>query len=107
MGLVQDAAVLSRSGYTKTSAALDFVSQLQSETETLVWAEIASTLTQLSSAWWEQPQNVRDAINAFRRDLFGPKAEKIGFDSAEGEDVEVNELRVILLAAAASVKHEP
>jgi aminopeptidase 2 len=107
MGLVQDVAVLSKSGYTKTSAALDFVSQLHSETENLVWAEISSTLADLSSVWWEQPDNVREAINAFRRDLFGPKAEKIGFESAEGEDDEVRELRVTLLAAAASAEYEP
>jgi aminopeptidase 2 len=107
MGLIQDATVLAKSGYAKTSTMLDFISQLGSETEDLVWTEMASGLSGLVSVWWEQPQAVRDAINAFRRDLFGPLAQQIGFDSTEEEDAERRELRVTVLSAAAAAEHEP
>jgi aminopeptidase 2 len=107
MGLIQDATVLAKSGYMKTSAMLDFTSKLGSETDNLVWTEIASGLSGLASVWWEQPQTVRDAINMFRRDLFGPLAEQIGFDSTEDEDAERRELRMTILMTAAAAEHEP
>jgi aminopeptidase 2 len=107
MGLIQDAIVLARSGYMKTSAMLDFTSQLGSETDELVWTEIAAGLSSLLSVWWEQPQAVRDAIDAFRRDLFGPLAEQVGFDPSEDDDDDRRELRVTILSAAAAAEHEP
>jgi len=60
MGLVQDATVLAKAGYGKTSAALTLLSKMASEKESLVWTEISGALNDVSSAWWEQPQEVRD-----------------------------------------------
>jgi hypothetical protein len=106
IGLVQDVFVLCKSGYTKTSAALDFISRLGSETENLVWSEISSSLADLASVWWEQPANVRMAINAFRRDIFGPVAERIGFEY-HYDDADQRELRTTIIGTAAAVGHEP
>lgn len=60
MGLVQDSTVLAKAGYGKTSGALTLISQMSNEKENLVWTEINGSLSDLSSAWWEQPQDVRD-----------------------------------------------
>lgn len=67
MGLVQDAAVLASSGYSKTSGALTLISKLANEEENLVWNEISTALGKISGAWWDQPENVREGINKFRR----------------------------------------
>ncbi|BGP38710.1 Aminopeptidase 2 mitochondrial [Rhodotorula kratochvilovae] len=101
MGLVQDASVLASSGYAKTSGALELVSKLKGETENLVWQEISDALGSVSSTWWEQPQAVRDAFNKFRRELFKPVAERLGFDYAESDDVDTVELRTTAIATAA------
>lgn len=101
MGLVQDASVLASAGLAKTSAALTLLSKLGNETENLVWSEISSALTKLASAWWEQPEAVGDGIKAFRRGLFVPLAERLGFEYDPKEDAEITELRTLAIATAA------
>ncbi|GJN87500.1 hypothetical protein Rhopal_000449-T1 [Rhodotorula paludigena] len=101
MGLVQDASVLASSGYAKTSGALTLLSKLKGETENLVWQEIGDALGSISSTWWEQPQEVRDAFNKFRRELFKPVADKLGFDYSESDDVDTVELRTLAIATEA------
>lgn len=98
MGLVQDAAVLAASGYSKTSGALTLIAKLGGETENLVCAscflllvflrvpddallpgdEIQAALGKLAAAWWDQPEADREAISKFRRTLFGPVADRLG-----------------------------
>lgn len=101
MGLVQDASVLASAGLAKTSAALTLLSKLGNETENLVWAEISSALSKLASTWWEQPEEVSNAIKKFRRDLFVPLAERLGFEYAADEDAEITELRTLAISTAA------
>ena len=83
MGLVADAMVLAKSGHAKTSGGLNLLLGLRLEEECnyyvqiyvvylilptdLVWSAIATHVSNLVSAWWEQPKIVRDGIDAFRR----------------------------------------
>lgn len=106
MGLVQDASVLASSGYSKTSGALTLISKLSSETENLVWVEISDALQKLATAWWDQPQDVRDGIAKFRRTLFGPLADRLGFVYGEDDDVDTIELRTMAISVSAACADE-
>ena len=104
MGLVQDAIVLAKAGSGKTSGALNLLKGLGGETENLVWSEIDSALSDLASVWWEEPEPVRDAVAAFRRKLFAPIVERLGFDTPENEDPDTTELRQTAVTAAANAR---
>jgi len=104
MGLVQDATVLAKAGYGKTSGALTLMSKMASEKESLVWTEINGAVNDLGSAWWEQPQEVRDGLDALKRKLFGPIAKKLGFEASKGDSAEVRELRATAVGAALAAK---
>ncbi|GAA6002057.1 hypothetical protein JCM10207_003055 [Rhodosporidiobolus poonsookiae] len=101
MGLVQDAASLASAGYARTSDSLTLLSKMTGETENLVWQEISTALDDLASAWWDQPQAVRDAISQFRRELFVPLVDKLGWEYKDGEESDVVELRTVAIATAA------
>lgn len=102
LGLVQDVILLSEAGYTPTSSALDLMKQLASESEHLVWVEIAQALQRILDVWWEQPEEVLEGVKAFARSLFGPLVEKVGFAHLEEDDAEARQFRVLAIAAAAA-----
>jgi aminopeptidase 2 len=102
MGLVQDASVLASAGLAKSSAALTLISKLGNESENLVWDEISAALAKLASAWWEQPESITEAIKAFRRGLFVPLAQRIGYEYDPNEDAEITELRTLAIATSAA-----
>lgn len=77
VGLVSDAMVLAKSGYGKTSGGLSLLKALKGDETYLVNSASAGHLGSLASVWWEQPEEVRDAIDAFRADFFGPLAKKV------------------------------
>jgi aminopeptidase 2 len=66
-----------------------------------VWQEISGALGNLSSTWWEQPQEVRDAISKFRRELFKPVADRLGFEYSDADSVDTVELRTMAISTAA------
>ncbi|GAA5967480.1 hypothetical protein JCM11641_000560 [Rhodosporidiobolus odoratus] len=101
IGLVSDASALASSGYAKTSGAMTLVAKMKGEEENLVWQEIAGSLGTISAAWWEQPEPVREAVAKFRRELFVPVAEKLGFEYKEGEESDTVELRTVAISTAA------
>ncbi|GAA5938456.1 M1 family metallopeptidase [Sporobolomyces koalae] len=101
MGLVNDATVLASSGYARTSSALSLLSKLGNEKEYLVWQEIAASLKALSQTWVEQPQKTRDAIDKFRRALFRPLFERLGFDASADDNVDTTQLRTLAISTLA------
>ncbi|KAK4703907.1 hypothetical protein P7C70_g2308, partial [Phenoliferia sp. Uapishka_3] len=101
MGLVQDSFVLASSGYSKTSGALTLISKMSGEKENLVWDEISSALSKLAATWWDQEEEVREGISKFRRTLFGPVADRLGFEYKASDDVDTIELRTTSIATAA------
>ncbi|KDE03697.1 hypothetical protein MVLG_05828 [Microbotryum lychnidis-dioicae p1A1 Lamole] len=104
MGLVGDAIALAIAGLSKTSASLSFLSELRNEKENLVLQAVADSLATLASTWWEQPKDVRDAISKLRRTLFGPIAERSGFDDSTEDDVDTLELRATAITTAAAAE---
>jgi aminopeptidase 2 len=102
MGLVADAMVLAKSGHAKTSGGLNVLLGLKSEEEYLVWSAISTHISSLVSAWWEQPQPVRDGLNAFRRYLFSPLVAKHGYDAKEGDSDDIKQLRALAITQAAA-----
>ncbi|GAA95801.1 uncharacterized protein L969DRAFT_94837 [Mixia osmundae IAM 14324] len=102
MGLVQDAFTLARAGYGETSGALALVNKLNGETENLVWTEINAGVSDIDSAWWEEPKDVRDGIAAFRRHLMGPIARKLSFEVSKSDAPDVRELRALVIGSAAA-----
>jgi aminopeptidase 2 len=106
MGLISDAMVLAKSGHAKTSGALNLISNLKSETEWLVWSAISTHITTLRRVWWEQPEKVRKQIDAFRRSLFNPLVEKLGYEFSPNDSTDVRELRTLAISQSASAGDE-
>ncbi|KAG9085108.1 Aminopeptidase 2 mitochondrial [Ceratobasidium sp. UAMH 11750] len=102
VGLVSDAMVLARAGYGKTSGGLSVISRLRGETEHLVWEGVASHLNTLEKVWWEQPQETRDTLKAFRRYLFSPLVKKLGYEFAENDAPDVRQLRTLAITQCAT-----
>ncbi|KAK0538067.1 Aminopeptidase 2 mitochondrial [Tilletia horrida] len=102
VGLVSDASTLARAGYSKTPAALDLIWTLRADKAYLVNDAIASTLNSLRSVWFEQAEEVREALKRLSAVIFGPLARRLGFDSQEGESSETRDLRTTAISAAAS-----
>ncbi|MCP6204780.1 ERAP1-like C-terminal domain-containing protein, partial [Klebsiella pneumoniae] len=48
------------------------------------------------------PQSVRDGINRFRADVFGPMARELTFEFGANDSSELRELRETVITAAAS-----
>lgn len=101
IGLVQDAFVLSKSGYGKTSGALNLVSKLASEEEYLVWKEIATGLADINDTWWDQDEKTRNALDKLNRDTFAPIVEKLGWEIGAKDSTDTRELRTLAISAAA------
>lgn len=105
VGLVSDATTLARAGYAKTSGSLSLVNELgKSETEFLPWSQIGQALAKLDAAWWEQPEDVRDAIKKLRVALFRPIVDKMGYDHGPNDAPDVKELRELAVSSAASAE---
>lgn len=103
VGLIADAFTLAEAGYAKTSGGLDLLKDFNlGEDRYLVNSVAASHLGSLASVWWEQPQEVRDAIDAFRADLFGPAVQKLGFEFGPDDSPDLKQLRASVIAAAAA-----
>ena len=101
IGLVQDAYVLAKSGYGKTSGALNLISKLKNEDENLVWREVASGLGDISDVWWDQPEKVRNGLDKLTIDTFKPLVKKLGWEISDSDSSDNRELRVTAIAAVA------
>jgi aminopeptidase 2 len=102
VGLVSDATTLARAGYSKTSGSLNLVKALGStETEFLPWSQIATALSKLAGAWWEEPEEVRKAIDKLRIKLFRPLVDKLGYEHGPNDAPDVKELRELAVSTAA------
>lgn len=106
IGLVQDAYVLAKSGYGKTSGALNLTSKLANEDEYLVWKEISTGLSDISDVWWEQDETVRNAIDKLTRDTFAPLVQKLGWEILDSDSSDKRELRTLAISQAARSGHE-
>lgn len=102
VGLVSDAFTLAQAGYAKTSGGLELMHALKGDHSSLVNLAAANNLGKLASVWWEQPEAVRNAINQFRVDVFGPLAKELTFEFRPNDSSEMRELRSTVISAAAA-----
>jgi aminopeptidase 2 len=72
-----------------------------SESEYLVWSSIFAGLAKLKAVWWEQPEEVRKAIDALQVKLSKPIIGRLGYEFPEGEDPTTRELRSLAVSIAA------
>ncbi|KAG8913108.1 Aminopeptidase 2 mitochondrial [Tulasnella sp. 417] len=104
MGLVSDALNLAKAGIYQTTTALNLIKSLKNEKEYHVWSVIDGELDKLNKILWEQPEEVRDNFDAFRRSLMKPLVEKLGYEYPPGDSADTIELRTLAIAAAADAK---
>jgi aminopeptidase N len=100
IGLVADAAALAISGEGSTTGFLALVENFKLEGNYFVWDEVLKRLTLLRSAWYEQPEEVMDALRAFSKALVTEKFAEIGWDARPGEDYLTSQFRPLLLKEA-------
>ncbi|KAF8162440.1 leucyl aminopeptidase [Mycena galopus ATCC 62051] len=99
VGLVNDAFALAKADLLEMSDALSLTYALRSEKEYHVWVAIASNLASLSSIWWEHQQIV-ELLNSFRRALFTPLVNLLGFQSNPDESSNESLLRTCAITQA-------
>jgi len=86
-GLVADAFALAAAGHASTRGALMLVHSLAmaKEMDYNVWAAAAAGLGALSSAFYEAPGGVPEALKHFSRGLYAPLAATMGWAPSENE----------------------
>ncbi|GAA5858514.1 hypothetical protein JCM5353_007102 [Sporobolomyces roseus] len=104
IGLVQDAIVLSEAGYLNTSTVFSLFKQFRNEREFLVWSEIADAFRRILDTWWEQPEDVLDALRSFARSLFAPLVKKLGLEHQESDPSTKRRFRTMVTAASAAAE---
>ncbi|KAG8895964.1 Aminopeptidase 2 mitochondrial, partial [Tulasnella sp. 417] len=97
MGLVSDAMILAKAGISQTSTALDLIQSLKNEKE-------CNQLQKLEKILWEQPEEVRDDFDAFRRALIKPLVDELGYEYSPDDSADTIQLRTLVIAAAADAK---
>ncbi|KAI0064924.1 leucyl aminopeptidase [Artomyces pyxidatus] len=100
MGLINDAMALSKAGLLKVSAALNLVYNLREEKEFLVWSGISSNLGIVLSTWWEN-DHIVELLNSFRKQLFAPIVNKLGYQYSKAETADITQLRTLSITQAA------
>ncbi|CAA7267619.1 unnamed protein product [Cyclocybe aegerita] len=105
IGLVHDALALSKAGLADLSSALTLVNLWKNEKEYLVWQGIGESLAGLVSIWWEHPKII-DQLNAFRRALFVPLVNKLGYEYPAGESRDISLLRTLAVTQASAARDE-
>ncbi|CCM03911.1 uncharacterized protein FIBRA_06062 [Fibroporia radiculosa] len=99
MGIVDDALALSKAGFSKVSSALSLIDVLRNEQEYLVWDSISKNLAQMRNVWWEH-DDIADFIDGFRRELFTPIVQRLGYVASQEDDADTQELRTLAIEAA-------
>lgn len=103
VGLVSDAATLARAGFAKTSDSLSLIKEVgKTEGDYLPWAQIGGALARIDATWWEQPKEVRKAVDKLRTELFRPIVNKMGYEHGADDAPDVKELRELAVSAAAA-----
>lgn len=103
-GILSDAMSLAWARRSKTSAVLSMIERLKDQTEYLIWDAIGGRLETIESDFWEEPEEVINRIRAFRRSLFSPIVQRLGYDYAEHESPDIHQLRTLAISQCASAR---
>ncbi len=113
VGLVSDAFACGAAGYAETTAALELLSAYRDrETSYVVWSDISAGVGALHSAFFEQPEPVREALRAFAADLFAPLVARLGWEPSASESespdaYQTGLLRQLAVSRALAYEHGP
>ncbi|KAK0389115.1 hypothetical protein NLU13_2690 [Sarocladium strictum] len=105
-GLVADAGALAMAGNLKTSGLLNLLKGLDTENEFVVWSEISSRAGTVQQTWVFADESIRDALKAFRRSLFSPKAHEIGWTFSDADSHVEQQYKALLFGAAGGAGDE-
>jgi len=100
ISLLADAAALAISGEGTTTAFLSLAQNFTRESNYFVWDELLKRLSQLQSAWYQQPEKVINGLRAFSMTLVSEKFTEIGWEAKPDEDYLTSQLRPTLLKEA-------
>jgi len=87
------------------SSALTLVNILKDEKEFLVWDCIAENIASLVSVWWEHPR-LTTSLNAFRRALYNPLIQRLGYEYLETDSADATLLRTRAIHQAAMAEDQ-
>lgn len=91
LGLIRDSFALAESGQSSTTLALDLLSSYREENEYVVWLEVAGGLGRLSQVFADEKWFPK--LKEFKRQIFSPLAQKLGWHQKKGEAFTVAMLR--------------
>ncbi|KAK1231989.1 Aminopeptidase 2 mitochondrial [Marasmius sp. AFHP31] len=101
LGLITDSLALSKAALTRLSDALTLIDALKHETEYLAWSSMAIALDETVSIWWEHTE-IRGQLNEFRRSLFAPLVEGLGYENSDSDSPDVTQLRTCAIEQCVS-----
>lgn len=100
ISLLADAASCATAGVGSTSGLLSVILALKDETDYDLWGEIFKQLNTLTSAWFEQDDEVKAALQKLTQSILAHNLEKLGWEFAEGEDFLTGQLRTLFISQA-------
>ncbi|KAI9743848.1 MAG: Aminopeptidase 2 mitochondrial [Claussenomyces sp. TS43310] len=106
IGIIADAAALSSSGYQRTSALLGLLSNLDVENSSYVWKCIDAALMSLERAWAFEPMQIQKELRHFKKMLFSPRAEEIGWKFSGDDDISLQEYKAVMFRSAGLAGNE-
>ncbi len=83
LGIQNDAFALSKAGLLPVTRFLALAESYQDETDASVWSDLATNLREIESLISDEPY--LGAYHAFGRRLFGPAAQRSGWEARPGE----------------------
>ncbi|KAI1814366.1 peptidase family M1-domain-containing protein [Poronia punctata] len=105
-GMIADAGALAMAGYQKTSGILNLLKGFDTEEAFVVWSEIIARLATVQSAWVFEDNAVKDALEAFVRELVSPKAHQLGWAFSDQDGHIEQQFKAMLFGAAGSAGDE-
>ncbi|KAK7463587.1 Aminopeptidase 2 mitochondrial [Stygiomarasmius scandens] len=98
MGLVNDSMALSQAALVKLSSALTLINAMRQEDEYFVWKGISNDLATVAAVWRDHTEII-SLLNAFRRSLFSPIVQKLGYTYSNEEPADTTQLRTLAIGA--------
>ncbi|KAJ6558177.1 peptidase family M1-domain-containing protein [Mycena capillaripes] len=101
IGLIYDVAELSKAGLVRLSSFFTVVDIWRAETN----CNISHNIGTVTGVFWEYPHIV-EGLRAFRRTLFAPLVQRLGYEFPEGESIDIVQLRKTAIQAASNARDE-
>ncbi|KAF9265645.1 hypothetical protein L218DRAFT_997586 [Marasmius fiardii PR-910] len=98
LGLITDVIALSKAALIKLSDALGLIDACATggETEFYIWSGISTALNEITSIWWDHTW-IRESLKAFRRSLFFPLVERLGYVCSSSDSPDITQLRTVAI----------